>query len=97
MPWWKRYSYGVPSTTLLTCFAVVAEAIVAGAVVDVVDAAVVVGGGAVGVGAGAVEGTEGSSLGSRRGAVLASDVEQFACAVEGDGDDVGVAAEAADG
>ena len=39
MPWWKRYSYGVPSTTLLTCFAVVAEAIVAGAVVDVVDAA----------------------------------------------------------
>ena len=39
VPWWKRYLYGVPSATLLICFAVVAEAIVAGDVVDVADVA----------------------------------------------------------
>ena len=65
--------------------------------VDVVDAAVVEGDGAVGVGAGAVEGAECSSLGAGGGAVLASDVEEFALAVEYDWDDVGVAAESADG
>jgi hypothetical protein len=63
---------------------------------DVVDAAVVERNGAVGVGAGAVEGAEGSSLGSGGGAVFASDVEEFAVAVEDDGDDVGVAAKSAD-
>lgn len=66
-------------------------------VVDVVDATVVERDGAVGVSAGAVEGAECSSLGSGGGAVFASDVEEFAFAVEYYWDDVGVAAEAADG